>query len=77
MTGYEPLTDPFTFSWGIAVKLSIRQASTCGGILAQGPTPSAPKEWKSDEHVKSQNLHCATDQTNYRELYIQSAVSVL
>ena len=31
----------------------MRQASTCGRVLAPGPTPSAPKQWKSDLPVKS------------------------
>ena len=29
------------------------QASTCGRVLAQGPAPSAPKQWKSDVHIQS------------------------
>ena len=28
------------------------QARTCGRDLAQGPTLSAQKQWKSDVHVK-------------------------
>ena len=31
------------------------QARTCGRVLARGRTPSAPKQWTSDVHVKSQN----------------------
>ena len=33
----------------------MRQARTCGRVLDPGPTPSAPKQWKSDVHVKSLN----------------------
>ena len=28
------------------------QARTCGRVLAPGRTPSAPKQWKSDVHIK-------------------------
>ena len=37
----------------IAINTPMRQASTCGLVLAQGRTPSAPKQWKSDVHVQS------------------------
>ena len=31
----------------------MRQASTCGRVRATGPTPSAPKQWKSDVRFMS------------------------
>ena len=33
----------------------MRQARTCGRVPAHGPTPSAPKQWKSDVQVKGLN----------------------
>ena len=33
----------------------MRQARTCVEVRAPGLTPSAPKQWKSDVHVQSQN----------------------
>ena len=35
----------------IAMITPMRQARTCGQVLALGPTPSASKQWKSDVHV--------------------------
>ena len=35
------------------------RASTCGRVEALGPTPSAPKQMKSDVHVKILNFVCA------------------
>ena len=37
----------------ITIIQTMCQACTCGRVLARGPTPSAPKQWKSDVHVKS------------------------
>ena len=37
----------------IAIITHVRQARTCGRVQAPGPTPSAPKQWKLDVHVKS------------------------
>ena len=39
----------------ITAALPMRPDRTCGRVRAQGPTPSAPKQWKSDVHVKSSN----------------------
>ena len=36
----------------IAIIMHMLQASTCGRVRAPGPTPSAPKQWKSDIHIK-------------------------
>ena len=35
---------------------SMSQASTCVRVRALGPAPSAPKQWKSDVHVRSKTL---------------------
>ena len=39
--------------WGYttAILTHMLQASTCAWVLAPHPTPSAPKQWKSDVHV--------------------------
>ena len=37
----------------ITITTPICQASTCGQLVAKGQTPSAPKQWKSDVHIKS------------------------
>ena len=40
------------------------QAHTFGQVLAPGRTPSAPKQWKQDVHVKKEPCQCeiATDE---------------
>ena len=45
------------FLWGstITIITPMCQARTCGRVRAPGPTPSAPKQWKS-VHVKSITL---------------------
>ena len=52
----------------------MRQASTCCWVQALGETPSAPKPWRSDVHVKSKNpvtvrlpLTKSKKKKNYRE----------
>ena len=43
----------FARGYTIAIIQPMRQASTCDRVKAHGPIPSAPKQWKSDVHVKS------------------------
>ena len=39
--------------YSIAIITPMRQDRTCGQVGAPSPTPSAPKQWKSDVPVKS------------------------
>ena len=62
--GRKPLT--------VGVFWSIFDNSRTGRNRAQGPTPSAPKQWKSDVHVKSYNpvsARSATDEIQERKNY--------
>ena len=37
----------------LILSLPMCQAWACGPVCAAGPTTSAPKQWKSDVHIKS------------------------
>ena len=40
----------------IAIIMPIGQVRICGRVRPPGPTPSAPKQWKSDVHVRDKTL---------------------